>query len=195
MTLALGESGSGKSDAGKRLETLIQQAGLNSLAVGIPASDSALRGSISNHCGRAFLFWDEMGLALENMLSKGSATFHKAIKDLLVELWSKADTVLHRKELISQEAQKLHKDINQPCFGMFATAQPSVFFGALSSSHSADGFYPRLLVFETPNNYPPERDIILEPPLTSLSISAGISIVGLLTWTQGVGPTWISIRE
>jgi hypothetical protein len=164
MTLALGESGSGKSDAGKRLTALTQAAGLTGMSIGTPASDSALRGAISNHGARAFLFWDEMGLALENMLSKNSASYHKAIKDLMVELWSKADTILYKKELISQESQKLHKDIDQPCLGLFATAQPSVFFGALSSSHSADGFYPRLLVFETPNNYPAERDIVIEPP-------------------------------
>lgn len=168
MTLAIGKSGSGKSEVGNKIEDLARLAGLNAMMMGNPASDSALRGALSNRSGRAFLYWDEMGLALEGMLSRNAQFHFKAIKDLMIELWTKSNSTLRRKELITQTAQEAHKDVDQPCFGMYSNAQPDVFYGALSSAHAADGFYPRLLVFETTNNYPPERPHIHEDPPSNL---------------------------
>jgi hypothetical protein len=164
MTLAIGKSGSGKSEVGSRIEDLIRCAGLDHIIMGIPASDSGLRAGMAHRRGRVFIFWDEMGLALEGMLQKNSQYHIRAIKDLFVEVWTKAHTVLRKKELITVEAQKAHVDIQQPCFGFYATAQPDIFYGALSSAHAADGFFPRLLVFETRNNYPPERAVTYTDP-------------------------------
>jgi hypothetical protein len=164
MTLALGKSGSGKSEAGSKLDDLAKLAGLDNMMMGVPASDSGLRGGLSARTGRVFLYWDEMGLALEGMLSRNAAFHYKAIKDLLIEVWTKSSTMLRKKELITKEAQKAHVDIIQPCLGLFGTAQPDVFYGALSTAHAADGFFPRLLVFETTNNYPGESPIVYQDP-------------------------------
>lgn len=181
MTLAIGKSGSGKSQVGDRIEDVIRCAGLDKMAMGIPASDSALRSALSGRSGRAYLYWDEIGLALEGMLSKNAQYHFRAIKDLMVELWTKPHAVLRRKELISQESQKAHVDIDQPCFGMYATAQPDIFYGALSGAHAADGFYPRLLVFETPDNYPAEKDVTYSDPPERL--------VAACRWIQEDWPT------
>ena len=159
MCLALGKSGSGKSEAGNKINQLVAAADLNRLAMGVPASDSGLRAGLSSRGGRAFIFWDEMGLALEKMLNKNSPGYYRAVKDLLVEVYTGADGVLRKKEVVSKENQANYQDIDQPCLGFYGTAQPDIFYAALSGASAADGFFPRLLVFDTPNHYPRAREV------------------------------------
>lgn len=154
MTLAIGKTGSGKSEVGEKIELLIGATSLNHLAMGVPGSDSGLRVALHQRKGQAYLYWDEMGLALEGMLAKNASQFHKGIKDLLIELYSKSATILRAKELASELGRKQNHDILQPHLCLFANAQADIFYSALSSSHASDGFYPRLLVFETDNHYP-----------------------------------------
>jgi hypothetical protein len=130
----------------------------------VPASDAAVRVTLARHRGRAFLFWDEMGLALETMLDRKAPGHHKAVKDILIEASTKAYTVLRKKERAVEDKDSKYEDVDQPCLGIYGTAQPDVFYGALSSAHASDGFYPRLLVFETADNYPEEREVAHRPP-------------------------------
>ena len=164
MTIGIGRSGSGKSEVGNRIDDIIRMGEFEGLACGIPSSDAAVRTTLAKHNGRTYLFWDEMGLALENMLGRNAPVHMKSIKDILIEVSTKAYGMLRKKERAIEDKDSKYENVDQPCLGMYGTAQPDVFYGALSSSHASDGFYPRLLVFETADNYPVERELVYTPP-------------------------------
>lgn len=157
MVLGLAPSGSGKGHAVKKIEELLEAAGLFSIIGGRPVSNTAVLKLLRNGNGRRLILWDELGMALSEMTSKNSGSHKAAILRVIMEVFSKAEGILVGDEYADHDDKMKRKDIVQPCLGVYGTTTPGRFYEALTSSHVLDGFLPRWLTFETSNKYPKRK--------------------------------------
>lgn len=168
-------SGSGKSQAQSALESLIEESGLESLLMGVPASDSGLLQALSEE-PRRLLIWDEFGIALSD-LAASRASYRTFMLSTIMHLYSKAGGRYRGK----QYNERKRVDIDQPHLSILAASTPNRFYGSLNENFVTDGFLSRWLIFhcevEKPNG---QTDGQITPDAIEL-------IKKFQTWQSGNG--------
>lgn len=89
-------------------------------------------------------FMDEAGGAFRDILGKHSSEHKQGIRDILLELFSSANTTYTGAEAAATEAVA----IRFPNLCIYGTSTPTDLWGNVTGSAAADGFLPRWLVFE-----------------------------------------------
>lgn len=157
--LGVGESGCGKERARQAIRTLFLEAGAPRMAsVDSIASGSAIETTISREPSSLFLI-DELGLFLQ-AVSSSTASGHLAeIKSVLLRLYSASQGPFRGKTHANPENDV---EVQQPCLSLYGTTTPRLFLEGLGSSSQAEGFFSRLLVFESEDPDPEYRKFCLE---------------------------------
>jgi hypothetical protein len=154
--LGVGESGCGKDHSRKCIKKLCASAGLTSQLLGGEevSSDSAIITAVHLHPSILFQF-DEIGHFLANASSKYAASHQKNIAPTFTKLFSSAATTLIGKEYAGAE----RKDVDQPNVCLYGTTVPGRLYEGLTPGEISDGFLGRMIVFQSADADPIEREV------------------------------------
>lgn len=133
-------SGTGKTQAHRAIESIIDESGLFHLIMGEPASDAGLIKALSDQ-PRRLLLWDELGIALSE-LSRASASHRALILSTIMKLFSASGTAYTGK----QYAERERADVKTPFLSIFGASTPHRFFGSLNEDFVTDGFLSRWII-------------------------------------------------
>lgn len=147
--LGVAPASSGKGHALNQIEKIAKASGADLLLGGKPVSDSGLLKMLRDGFGRRLVLWDEFGLALSEMTGFKASPHKTAILMCLMDLFSASQITYRGKEYANHDGKMGRADIDQPCLSIYGTSTPTRFFEALKSSHAADGFVSRWLLFRS----------------------------------------------
>ena len=153
--LGVGSSGCGKDHSRKCIKRLCHSAGLTEKLLG--GEDLSSDTSILTAVGKnpAILFQlDEIGHLFANIKSFGAAPHLRAIPSTLTKLFSSANTLFLGKEYAAID----RKDLPQPNVCLYGTTVSGKLYDNLTPDEIRDGFLGRMLVFQTLEDDPLERD-------------------------------------
>lgn len=137
-------TGFGKAHAPLALKELARVAGVDGfLGPGRVKSESAIRKLLETKPTVCCLM-DELGGVMRNILSKKASSHEAGIRDIMLEVFSCANTTYSGAEGASEKAVP----ILNPNFCVYGASTPSDLWGNFSSGSAADGFLPRWLVFD-----------------------------------------------
>lgn len=166
--IGVADSGSGKDNARSRIVDLLFDAGLEHYLGGDKlASGQAIFSALSKHPVKLFQI-DEFGQLLKSLLGRNAASHQREIVDAFTEVFSRAGSRYVGKDYADQTARP-REPIMQPCVILHGTTVPGPYWHAMQSGALLDGSVARMLVFQTPNDYPDERSV-LDPPPTPRSL-------------------------
>lgn len=158
--VAFAPSGSGKDHARKCVMKALRHAGLKDYlhAPGL-ASAQGLMGSLSNFFAGVSLI-DEAGHFFGNIMNDRSPTHLREIGRKLMLLATGANDVIEDDARASVRDQNaVRYDIPHPCYCLYATTVPEPFWAAMGTGETNDGFLARILMMQSPLNYPaPSRE-------------------------------------
>lgn len=155
-------TGFGKGHALLAIKELERAAGLTFLGPGRFKSESAIRKALETKPTQCALM-DELGGMMRNILSKKASSHEAGIRDILLELFSAANTTYNGAEGASEKAVP----ILNPNLCIYGASTPSDLWGNFSSSSAADGFLPRWLIFDGGDDRPEDLDAtadVFDPP-------------------------------
>lgn len=159
--IGIAPAGSGKDHALTCIQKLCLDCNLKELFGGKPVSDSGLLKMLEK-TARKLVFWDEIGLALKEIVDTKSQGYKKSILTLMMELFSSANKVYFGKEYSNKDGSSPRVDIVNPCLCLYGVTTPMHFYESLNLGMISDGFISRFLVFEISKNFPKEnKDIKL----------------------------------
>lgn len=162
--LGVGASGCGKDHSRKAVKRICEAAGLTATLLGGEevSSDAAILASV--HMRPSVLFqFDEIGHFLANANSKYAATHLRGIAPTFTKLFSSANTTLIGKEYAGRDNPR--KDVVQPNVCLYGTTVPERLYEGMSVSEITDGFLGRMMVFQSDDSDPIDRDAVAsEPP-------------------------------
>ncbi len=144
-TIGLAPSGGGKEDSMKLMKKLLKSSGHGTNLIGEPESGSGLISSLETANYKAFLGWNEVGMALQYYTDKNANGHLSKVIKLIIRLFSEANTSVSGGEY----ATRSRIDLDQPCLSIYGSSVPDEFFKALSLSHGSNGFLARWLIFAT----------------------------------------------
>lgn len=137
-------TGFGKAHAPLAIKELARAAGVDGfLGPGRFKSESAIRKALETKPTQCSLM-DELGGVMRNILSKKASSHEAGIRDILLELFSSANTTYTGAEGASEKAVP----ILNPNLTVYGTSTPGDLWGNFTSGSAADGFLPRWLVFD-----------------------------------------------
>lgn len=194
--LGLAPSGSGKEHPARCIQLLMEQADCGQLISGEPASDVGLLKGLRSANGRALIIWDEIGHALQAITGDRASPHERKILKLVLQLFSKANSVFRGKEYANFDGKMERQDIDQPCLSVFGTTVPERFAESLKSAHVADGFLPRWLVFQVADPDVPDRTITIpeDAPESLISAIKGLEYLPTNVRSQGSFDSLMKIR-
>jgi hypothetical protein len=167
--LGVGESGCGKDHSRKCIKKICEASGLTAKILGGEevSSDSAILSAV--HSNPAILFqFDEIGHFLANANSKYAAAHQKNIAPTFTKLFSSANTTYIGKEY---SGNRDREDIIQPCACLYGTTVPSRLYEGLTPGEISDGFLGRMIVMQSDDPDPIERDVVTVTPVPESVIS------------------------
>jgi len=159
LTIAVGPSTSGKTGPLKRIQALARQAELSKYLCGEPTSEQGMVKGLIEAGHKAFIPWDEIGLAFKGILQQGAPNWRAGIVRLILKLYSMADETVLGMQYANADGKTPRVDLHQPCLCLYGTTTQEGIFGAFSSVEAVNGFAARLLIFET-HDYFAERQSV-----------------------------------
>lgn len=195
-SLGVAPASSGKGHALNQIEKIAQAANCQNLLGGKPVSDAGLLKMLRDGLGRRIILWDEFGLALSEMTGFKASPHKTAILTCLMDLFSASQITYRGKEYANHDNTMGRSDIDQPCLSIYGTSTPTRFFEALKSSHAADGFVSRWLLFRSEQT---ERSTTKDLDQISPNVPPGIieavqKILSLPTNTESKGNLDLRIK-
>lgn len=115
------------------------------------------------------MVWDEFGEVIQSVNAGGSGNWTATIRKLMLETFSKANSVWRGKEHAS--AETVAEPIYAPSLSIMGMSTPTTFYGGLSEANLSDGFIARL-IFVSPKERPARsnpKDDGLKTPSALLS--------------------------
>jgi hypothetical protein len=156
-------TGYGKGHAPLAIKELARAAGVDGyLGPGRFKSESAIRKALEAKPTQCALM-DELGGVMRNILSKRASSHEAGIRDILLELFSSANTTYTGSEGASEKAVP----ILNPNLCLYGASTPGDLWGNFTSGSAADGFLPRWLVFDWGEGRPEVKDAtadVFDPP-------------------------------
>lgn len=146
--LGLGGSGTGKEHPSRMIQLLAIQADHGPLISGEPTSDAGLLRALQSNRGRSLIVWDEIGHALQALTARNVSPHERKIIKVMLQLFTKANSVYIGKEYGNADSRTPRQDINQPHLCVWGTTVPERFYSAITSENAVDGFLPRWLVVQ-----------------------------------------------
>lgn len=134
-------SAAGKSRIELGVKKILQEAKLQAILMGKPASDSGLLEALKSD-SRKLLCWDEFGKAMQEMANSKEG-YRSRIMHTMLDLYSAPGSTYVGKEY----AEKSRVDIVDPCLSILGCSTPGAFFGAFTPSVIEDGSLGRVLAF------------------------------------------------
>lgn len=132
------------------------------------ASGQGLVRALQEHpCFVAIL--GEVGLTLQQICDPSPNSSHLALRQMLLDLYSKSGWAQHFRSTVYSDKEKNTKDVQSPAVSLFGESTPEVFFDALSATHIASGLIPRFSIIEYTGprvpinlacNVPPSQDLV-----------------------------------
>ncbi len=132
------------------------------------ASGQGLVRTLENHpCFVAIL--GEVGLTLQQICDPSPNSSHLALRQMLLDLYSKSGWAQHFRSTVYSDKDKNTKDVQSPAVSLFGESTPEVFFDSLSATHIASGLIPRFSIVEytglrvpinTASNVQPPKDLV-----------------------------------
>lgn len=162
--LALAPSGAGKDRPRAVNDIILTDAECDNL-IGAEdfASDTGIITAVSQNPATLFQ-GDEIGEALKSM--SGSKNDHKkAIPSLLMKLYSQASGIYRGKAYADSSKRK---EIINPCVTIYGTSVPGNVFDGLTIDQLTNGFFSRLIIFESKNYSKPNKPNLKEVPISIL---------------------------
>jgi hypothetical protein len=156
LTIAVGPSGSGKSDPIKGLVELAREVGVSEQMLGEPASEQGLLKGLFDAKNKGLLPWDEIGLSFKGMFAPNAPAYKSGVIRVMMKLYTYADTVFYGSQYANHDGKIPRLDLVQPCLCLYGTTTADGIYGAFSSQEAINGFAARLLIFET-HDYVSER--------------------------------------
>lgn len=137
-------TGFGKGHPLLAIKELARAAGVDGfLGPGRVKSESAIRKLIEAKPTVCCLM-DELGGMMRNILSKKASSHEAGIRDIMLEIFSCANTTYSGAEGASEKAAP----VLNPNMCVYGASTPGDLWGNFSSGSAADGFLPRWLVFD-----------------------------------------------
>ncbi|HRQ75570.1 MAG TPA: bifunctional DNA primase/polymerase [Phycisphaerales bacterium] len=109
---------------------------------------------------------DEIDGMLQSMKAS-KESHHEGIMSMLLTLYSSANTIYPMR----RKANEPPRVINQPCVVLFGTAIPNHYYAALSERMLTNGFFARMLIFESGPRSTGQEPSIIEPPKRIIEIA------------------------
>lgn len=162
--IGVAPTGFGKGHAPLAIKELARVAGVDGfLGPGRFKSESAIRKALEAKPTQCAIM-DELGGVMRSILSKKASSHEAGIRDILLELFSCANTTYAGSEGASEKAVA----ITNPNLCVYGASTPGDLWGNFSSGSAADGFLPRWLVFDGGDVRPVMVDAtadVFDPPL------------------------------
>jgi hypothetical protein len=156
-------TGFGKGHAPLAIKELARAASVDGfLGPGRFKSESAIRKALEAKPTQCAMM-DELGGVMRSILSKKASSHEAGIRDILLELFSCANTTYAGSEGASEKAVP----IVNPNLTIYGASTPGDLWGNFSSGSAADGFLPRWLVFDGGDVRPAMVDAtadVFDPP-------------------------------
>ena len=179
--VGVADSGSGKEHARKAIKRLMIECNiLAMLGAEKLASDQGLFGAIYNSPS-CLLLLDEVGRFMKTINSPKAPTHLATIATSLMELTGSADSIYTEKRRAEHVDTKTPpKIIYHPNVCMYGTTVPGRLFESITPDEIADGFLPRILIFQSDDPDPDSRDVSTRLPspelVDAVSWYAGLSV-------------------
>lgn len=179
--VGVADSGSGKEHARKAIKRLMIECNiLPMLGAEKLASDQGLFGAIYNSPS-CLLLLDEVGRFMKTINSPKAPTHLATIATSLMELTGSADSIYTEKRRAEHiDSKSPPKIIYQPNVCMYGTTVPGRLFESITPDEIADGFLPRILIFQSDEPDPDSREVSTRAPAAELvrdvSWYAGLSV-------------------
>jgi len=161
--VGVAKTGFGKGHALLAIKELARRSGLEGfLGPGRWKSESAVR-KIMEAKPTVCCLVDEMGGVMRDILGKKASEHKAGIRDIMLELFSAANTTYTGAEGASEKAVPL---VN-PNLCVYGASTPTDLWGNFNSGAAADGFLPRWLVFDVGDREAVEKDAaasVFDPP-------------------------------
>lgn len=161
--IGVAPTGFGKNHPLLAVKELARAAGVDGfIGPGRVKSESAIRKLVESKPTVCCLM-DELGGVMRNILSKKASSHEAGIRDILLELFSSANTIYSGAEGASEKAVPIHC----PNLAIYGASTPGDLWGNFSSGSAADGFLPRWLIFDGGEVRPEPVDAefdVFDPP-------------------------------
>jgi hypothetical protein len=202
LCIAVGPSSSGKSGPLKGLQMLASAVGVDERMVGEPASEQGLFKAVADAKNKAFLPWDEIGLAFKAMFAPGAQNHRAGIIRLILKLYSMADTVVRGSQYANHDGKMGRIDLVQPCLCLYGTTTADGIYHAFSSQEAINGFAARLLIFESHDyvaerqggrKVPPSEDLIYR--LRKVAGETDVNVGGNLAGVDIISPVTVPYSQ
>lgn len=159
--VSMAGSGLGKDHARKINKRVLHAAGCDHLEGPEDlASDSGLYSALEIRPAQLIQL-DEFGRFLRTIGSPRQSPHLYGVLSAMMKLYSSADGVYHGKAYA--DASK-NRSIDRPCLVLHGTTVYEHFYKALSGESFADGFIPRMLIFEAAERPPRNRRPLYDVP-------------------------------
>ena len=90
----------------------------------------------------------EVGLTLQQICDPSPNSSHLALRQMLLDLYSKSGWAQHFRSTVYSDKDKNTKDVQSPAVSLFGESTPETFFDSLSATHIASGLIPRFSIVE-----------------------------------------------
>jgi hypothetical protein len=153
--IALAPSGYGKDHPRKCLEYLGHDGGFPGL---IGPSSITSDSSVEKNLRRRPSFvmpWDEVGLVLQDMKGGNATSWHKSMRKMFLELYSKGTGIWTGKERADSKTDATGEPIYCPTMSLAAFSTPTEFYAGISEANLTDGFVGRLTLVKPPKGAKP----------------------------------------
>lgn len=179
LTMCLAPTASGKEHPQNCLFKLIKAAGLKDYSLGKPASGTGLLTGLQKSKRVGLLVIDELGRYLGHSMSKGAGSWQKEIIDIIIESFSKANSVMIGKQY-GNEKTNPRIDLVQPHLCVFGASVKERLVETCTSTEAIDGFLNRWIIFENkerPDENPNGRPTPPPPDLVARIIESRVGFM------------------
>lgn len=108
--------------------------------------------------------WDEVGVMLQGVSSKGAASWTRSIRKALLELYSRSTSVWTGKEHADSKTDSSGDPIHCPTVSVLGMSTPTEFYAGITEQNLQDGMVARMTVI-TADQRPDRHDT---PPLLTV---------------------------
>lgn len=121
----------------------------------------------------------EFGLTLQQICDPSSNSSHLALRQMLLDLYSKSGWAQFFRTAAYSDKDKNTKEVQSPAVTLFGESTPETFFDNLSSAHVASGLIPRFSVIEYKGQRPTRNLAQPQPPKELIERFAQLAAVAL----------------
>lgn len=115
-----------------------------------------------------FSILGEFGLTLKELCDPRASGPQIMLKKVLLDLYNKSGRNKILRSSVYSDTEKNTKEVQAPSLTIYGEATPETFFGALDTSHIAEGLVPRFMVMEYSGPRPPRNKAAFIPPSDQL---------------------------